>query len=259
MLALTLAAFVRAAEISAIKFIKYDDNVENMTLDAKPNQVVSLDLTENQTLIAKLEGLKGEAKHAFYVLEQGTYSIVENLQSKGTYAAKLNPRALAGLYKHPGEYSLKVSITYEGEKPIMTEIAKINFIANGEVIDNFTDVEWDFQKPHEQPGAFLVFVFEVASFVPIFILLVLLLINGCNFGYFPRNFFDAIFSITFVVAFGGFLYYFIYFWKHIHFEEMLKQLCVIFPALLILLRLALIGRAKMVARDVPAEEKVKTE
>lgn len=259
MLALSLAAFVRSAEITKIKFIKYEDDAEIMNLEKKGNEVASFNMTENQTVHATIVGPKTAAKNAFWVLEQGTYSIVDTLSPKTNYVAKLNPRILTGLYKHPGVYSLKVSISYEGETPIMKEIAKIDFIANGEVFDNFTDVEWDFQKPHAQPGRFIVHVFKLVSFAPIGVLIILLLINGCNCGYFPRNFFDAIFSITFVAAFGVFLYYFIIFWKTIHFEQMLLQLCIIFPSLLILLRLALRGRAKMAARDNQAVEKTKTE
>ena len=128
------------------------------------------------------------------------------------------------------------------------EIGTVDFIANGEVVDNWTDVEWDFQQPHKDPADSLINLFSMLMYAPLVILVLLLLVNGINCGYFPHNPIYALFSLAFVGAFGAFLYYFLIFWREIHFEDMLKQLCLILPVLGILLFFALQGRAKMVDR-----------
>ena len=145
------------------------------------------------------------------------------------------------------------------DSPLFWNVAKVNFVANGEVFDNFTDVEWDFQPPKQTPKVIVTQVFNILMFVPFLILVVLLLINGINCGYFPRNFFYAILSLAFVVAFGGFLAFFVYFWKYIHFEDMIKYTFIALLILGVLLHFALIGRNKEVQKNVVQEQKPKTE
>lgn len=239
----------------ALSVLDDDDGVVSQVMIREKSEE-TISLTENQTLTCKAKSSLDHAPvHAFYVLENGPYSLTGEMVFKNELSFRIKPKQLEQLYKHSALYSLKVSILVKDEDPIMKEIAKVQFTANGEVRDNFTDVEWDFQEPHKQPAAIVVKSLTFAMFVPLLVLLVLLCINGCNCGYFPHNFFDAIFSLTFVGALGAFFYYFIVFWRSINFEEMLKQLCIIIPALGLLLRLALSGRAKMVDRREAEKEK----
>ncbi|OHT03158.1 hypothetical protein TRFO_06832 [Tritrichomonas foetus] len=219
--------------------------------DLEPGQTTDIELTENQTLALSLETtLKKAPKHSACTLELGMHSIASTFSyTNGKLQLKFTPLRLAKLYKHSGKYSLSILVADDQlEKPFLWNVGTVNFIANNEVVDNFTDVEWDFQPPPATPPAIITYVFTLLMFAPFALLLILLLVNGINCGYFPRNFIDAIFSLAFVGCLGAFFYYFVVFWKSIHFEDMLKSLIPISVVLGVLLRRALIGRAKMVAR-----------
>lgn len=208
-------------------------------------------MTENNTLSVTLMTKYNKApKSHTLVLEQGIYSIASAMQFKsGNLSLALTKIKLQKLYKHSGEYTLSVLVLdNDMTKPLIWKLGTVDFQANGEVFDNFTDVEWDFQAPKPQPKEIIIKFFTLVQFAPLGIALILLLINGCNCGYFPHNFIDAIVSILFVVSLGAFFVFYVYFWKYIHFEDMLKYLCVAFLVLGVLLRGALVGRAKMVAR-----------
>jgi ABC-type microcin C transport system permease subunit YejB len=83
-------------------------------------------------------------------------------------------------------------------------------------------------------------------FVPFAILVVMLVANGSNFGYFPRVPLDVLVSIAVVAGLGAF---FVHFWLHVTFEQMCVYVLAFVAALGSLLRGTLKGRAKMVARD----------
>ena len=248
-----------SAKIEQIVFNVLDGNTVMDTQTIKGNDQAFLTLTENQTLSVDIKSnIKQQPQTAFYVFENLSHAISGNINFKSSLDFLIKPNQLKSLYKHAGIYSLKMTIHVKDDDPIMREIAKVDFIANGEVVDNWTDVEWDFQEPHKDPKDKIIQSFKYVMYIPLGILILLLLLNGCNLGYFPHNPIYALFSLAFVVAFGAFLYYFLVFWREIHFEDMLKQLCVIIPVLLVLLRFALVGRAKMVDKYAQPQ-KVKTD
>jgi hypothetical protein len=211
----------------------------------------SFTLNENFTLSLSLAGpFTSAPKHHVVVLESGIYSVsVPFIFKSPALTASLPPVKLRKLYKHSGTYNLRIMVSDRSlQAPLLWHAGIVAYEANGEVVDNFTDVEWDFEPPPKTPGRFLTQVFSLLMFVPFGILLILLLINGVNCGYFPNSFFGAIVSLSFVAGLGAFFAFFVYFWKYVTFEDMFKYLLVILPGLGILLRGALGGRAKMVAK-----------
>lgn len=227
--------------------------------DLSVRESTTVNLSENETLSLTLPTKFNAApKHTACTLELGAHSLSLPFQfsNKKELALSFTPLKLNRLYKHSGNYSLSLLVADKQlENPFIWKVGTVNFIANNEVVDNFTDVEWDFQPPPQTPKPIITQVFSLLMLVPFFILIILLLVNGINFGYFPHNFIDAIFSLAFVVAVGAFFFYFYIFWKQIHFEDMIKSLVPISLVLGFLLRRALIGRKKMAVQS----EKIKEE
>ena len=212
----------------------------------------AFDLNENHTLRVQLETrFESAPKSHVIVFEQGTHSVsfpFNFRQGQMTFA--FAPSKLKKLYKHGGPYSLRLMVADPSmEHPVFWTVADVNYITENEVVDNFTDVEWDFQPAPRTPPPLVTKVFTILMIVPFVILIFLLLVNGCNLGYFPKSFFDAIASLLFVIALGCFFVFFVYFWRALTFETMFKYLLVIVPVLGLLLRRALIGRAKMAIKD----------
>ena len=223
-----------------------------------PGKSFDFGITENETLSLSLRTtLKSAPKHHVVSLEHGMHTIAATMQWKnGNLEASFTPTKLKKLFKHSEDYSLNMFVADPSlGKPFSWTVGIVAFTANNEVVDNFTDVEWDFQPPHPTPSPFLTHIFNLLMLGPFGILIILLLVNGINFGYFPHNFIDAIFSMAFVACLGAFFYYFIVFWKSIHFEDMMRSLIPIVLVLGFLLRRALIGRAKMVARYAKTQAK----
>jgi hypothetical protein len=221
---------------------------KKLSLNASP---FSFELDENHTLSLTVASTFTSApKHHVVALESGPYSVSTVLNFKGgALSIALTSAKLRKLYKHSGKYNLRLAIADPLlEAPILWHVAVVDYIALGEVVDNFTDVEWDFTPPPKTPNPLLTTIFTYLMFVPLVVLLGLLLANGVNCGYFPRSFFDAIVSLAFVAGLGAFFAFFVYFWRYVTFEEMFKYLLGIVPLLGILLRGALGGRAKMAAR-----------
>jgi hypothetical protein len=209
-------------------------------------------LNENHTLALYLKSnFSSSPKHAIMAIESGVYSVTYPFVFKDRILSiVLAPPKLRKLHKHSGKYNLRIVVSDSlMAQPVIWHAGIVGYEANGEVVDNFTDVEWDFTPPPKTPNPMLTEVFTWLTLVPFVILLVLLLVNGVNCGYFPRGFVDAIFSLAFVAALGAFFAFFLYFWKYLTFEDMCKCLLGIAPVLGILLRGALGARAKMVAKD----------
>lgn len=221
-------------------------------------ETTNLNLSENETLSLTLSTKFTTApKHTACSLELGPHSLSFSFQFVNSKALQLSftPPKLKRLYKHSGNYSLSLLVADKQlENPLIWKVGTVNFIANNEVVDNFTDVEWDFQPPPVTPKPIITKVFSLLMLAPFALLIILLLANGINFGYFPHNFIDAIFSLAFVVGVGAFFYYFYIFWKQIHFEDMIKSLVPISLVLGFLLRRALIGRKKMVIQSQKVKE-----
>ena len=176
----------------------------------------TFDLTENQTLSLKLQTqFKSTPKSQVCVLELGVHSVTSLFNFRNGYLTlAFTPKKLSKLYKHSGVYDLKLMINDKVlNSPFFWNIAKVNFIANNEVVDNFTDVEWDFQPPKPTPKPIITQFFTIMMVVAFVILLFLLFANGINCGYFPHNFIDAVFSLAFVASLGAFFVFFVYFWK----------------------------------------------
>ena len=253
MLALLLSFSYSSEEIIKVIAKVKQGNDEVYSRSYQLGEKPTINCTENQTLVFSIKtSLKTKPKDRLIAMRLGIYEISGNMEfsAPNLYFA-FTPQKLARLYKHSGKYS--VTALYYADDfpvPVKSDLAYVNFQANNEVFDNFTDVEWDFQPPHPRIGAFKVKIFNILACFPIVFLVILLLLNGINFGYFPRNFFDAICSLAFIFSLGSFFAFFIYFWKNIHFEDMLKYLCLIVPVLGILLRGALRGRANMINNDV---------
>jgi len=229
--------------------------------DIIPGNIVETAMNESSTLTGTISGdFSKSMKYQNFALENGAYSITGSMTYRNNKLSfVINPAKLEKLYKHAGIYNLRIVIHDQSlDEPLIWTVAKIDYKAIGEDKDNFTDVEWDFQPAKKQPKEITIKVFTYATYLPLAVLVILLLKNGFNLGYFPRSL-EALPSLAFIAGFGGFLYYFIIFWKQITFEEMLLKLCMIIPILAILLRYALIGRSKMVLKNQKTENKVKTE
>jgi hypothetical protein len=251
MLALFLArAFSDASPISKLSIQILDGSKTVSEADLAPPERTSLALNENLTLqLVLATTFRAAPKHQVCVLESGVYSVSSPFSFKERkLSLALHPSKLRKLYKHAAVYNLRIAISDSAlSEPFLWEVGTINYETWGEVFDNFSDVEWDFQPDPKTPNALLTFVFTLVMFVPFGVFLLLLLLNGVNCGYFPRSPFDAIVSLAFVIGLGGFFGFFVYFWKFVTFEEMCKDLLVIVPVLGLLLRGALVGRAKMEA------------
>lgn len=235
--------------ITNIEAIVKDEKKPTSKKSYNLGEIPTISCTENETLSFFIStNIKSKPSDSVISIENGIHSISSVMTHKNSQLqATFSPNQLGHLNKHSAVYSVKILIYDSGmDKPLLEEIAKLDFTATGEDVDNFTDVEWDFQPPHPKLGSFKVKIFNVLACVPFGIFILLFFLNGINFGYFPRHFFDAIFSLVFVVSLGAFFVFFIYFWRKIHFEDMIKYLCFIVPVLGLLLRRALIGRAKMV-------------
>jgi hypothetical protein len=215
---------------------------ENLSFALNENWTLSLDLTT--TFLT-------QPKHQIVALESGVFSVSFLLNFKNghlTYA--LAPLKLKKLYKHSGVYNLRIMISDRRLKaPLFWHVGTVEYETWGEVVDNFTDTEWDFEPPPKTPNQLLTRVFTGLMFVPFVILLMLLGINGINFGYFPTSPLDALISLAFVIGLAAFFAFFVHFWKYITFEKMCVYVLAFIVALAPFLRGALTGRAKMVARD----------
>lgn len=228
----------------------------------KAGETAELDLSENQTLSLALEtNFAAAPKNSVAVLESGAHAVTSPFNYRsGSLTLAFTPTKLRRLYKHSGMYDLRLMVSDSAmDAPLFWSVAKVNFIANNEVVDNYTDVEWDFQPPKATPKAAVTRIFSALMFVPFLLLIVLLLANGVNCGYFPHNIFYAAMSLAFVAALGGFLAFFVYFWRYIHFEDMLRYMLGAMLILGVLLRFALVGRSKEVQKHVVQTEKPKTE
>lgn len=246
---LVAGAFAQA-KISSVSLNVLNKSQLLFSETLKPKESTTFELNENFTLKVEVKTtFKKAPKSHVIVMECGQYSVSYPMTFRDTKLSfNFLPNKLARLYKHSEKYNLRMMIADPSlDAPLFWDLAKVDFIANGEVVDNFTDVEWDFNPPEKTPSAFVTKMFTMALLAPCALLVILLLKNGINFGYFPRNFIDAIVSLMFVAGLGGFFLFFVYFWKYVHFEDMFKYLLMIVPVLALLLRGALIGRAKMAA------------
>jgi hypothetical protein len=218
----------------------------------KIDETIPLDLNENFTLSLTITTtFKSAPKYCVTTLQSGSYSVSFPMNFKDyKLTLAFTPQKLKKLYKKAATYDLEVIISDSSlDLPIFLKPAIVNYITDGEVKDNWTDVEWDFQPKPKTPQKIVVYVFSIVIFIPFAILIFLCTLNGVNFGYFPDSVIDAVLSLAFVVGLGAFLVFFVYFWKALTFEEMFKRLLVILPVLGVLLRCAMIGRAKMVAKS----------
>jgi hypothetical protein len=118
------------------------------------------------------------------VFESGIYSVSLSFAYKdkklllGLVCSNLHK-----LYKHPGVYNVKIAIADSSRSnPYLWDVGTPKYETWGEVFDNLTHVEWDFQPDGKTPNPFLTFVFTCVMFVPFGIFLLLLLLNGFNCG-----------------------------------------------------------------------------
>lgn len=247
---LAASSFCARAVLSSVQLNVTDQGANVFAQQLKPGETASFDLNENYTLKLELSTtFSTPPKSHAVVFEGGAHSVSFPLSFRqGRLSIVFTPHKLYRLYKHAGSYNIRVMVADPSmDRPIFWHVAVVNYITENEVVDDFTDVEWDFQPPPRTPSAFVTRVFTLVMFVPFGVLMVLLLANGCNLGYFPRSI-EALWSLLFVSGLAGFFAFFIYFWRYVTFEEMFKYLLVIVPVLGILLRGALVGRAKMAAK-----------
>lgn len=253
-----LSVFSTQSSIGPLKIIIKKGSFVAWDEKLSLGETTSFNLTENETLSLSLATDFAEApSYTSCVLELGSHAVTSTFkyQKSKSLVADFTPIKLKKLYKHSGKYQLSLLVSDQSsEKPFTWKIGTVDFIANNEVVDNFTDVEWDFQPPPATPKLLITETFNLLMLLPFAILIILLLINGINCGYFPRNFIDAIFSLAFVVCLGAFFGYFYIFWKDIYFEDMIKSLVPISLVLGFLLRRALIGRKKMIVRSSQRED-----
>ena len=216
---------------------------ESYLLGEKP----TITCTENQSLSFSIQtNLTTRPKNSIITMRLGVHEISGLMEfTAPNLRFQFTPQKFFELYKHSGIYTV-TALYCNSPPPVKYDLAYVNFQANNEVVDNFTDVEWDFQPPHPRISGSKVYLFNILAFVPICFLIFLYFLNGINFDYFPNNLFDSICSLAFIISLALFFAYFIIFWKKIHFEDMLKSLCFIVPILGILLRGALRGRKRMV-------------
>ena len=247
---LAASSFCATAQLSSLQLDVTDQTETVFTTQLKPGETAKLDLNENHTFKLDLATtFLAAPKSHVVVFEAGAHSVSFPMSFRqGHLSIVFTPLKLRRLYKHPGLYNVRVMVADPAmERPMFWHVAVVNYITENEVVDNFTDVEWDFQPPAKTPSAFLTRLFTLIMVVPFFVLIVLLLANGLNCGYFPRSV-EALFSMLFTVALGAFFAFFVYFWRYVTFEEMFKYLLVIVPVLGLLLRGALVGRAKMAVK-----------
>ena len=239
-----------SAAVSSLSLQVKGASETEFSAQLKPGESTAFDLNENHTLQIEIATTFLAAPKSHVVsLEAGSHSVSFPFAFRqGKLSITFTQAKLKRLYKHAGVYNLRVMVADPLlARPLFWDVAKVTYVTEGEVVDNFEDVEWDFQPPVKTPNAFVVRVFTLIMIVPFAALLLLLLANGCNCGYFPHSI-EAIFSMLFVAGLAGLLAFFVYFWRYVTFEEMFKYLLVIVPVLGILLRGALVGRAKMAAK-----------
>jgi hypothetical protein len=219
---------------------------ENFSFTLNENWTLSLDLTTT---------FPTSPQHHVVSLSSGVFSVSSPLNFKsGHLTLALTPVRLRKLYKHSAVYDLRLMVAdHRLAAPLFWSVARVDYETWGEVVDNFTDTEWDFEPPPKTPSPLLTNVFSALMFVPFGLLLVLLVRNGINFGYFPRAPFDALVSLAFVAGLGAFFAFFHHFWKHVTFEKMCVYVLAFIAGLAPLLRGALKGRAKMVASDAKSK------
>ena len=247
---LVTAALCATPTVSSLSLRVANSSSTEFSAQLKPGDATAFDLNENHTLHVELATtFTAPPKVHVVALECGSYSVSFPFTFRqGKLSIAFTPLKLRKLYKHAEVYNLRLLVSDPQLKaPLFWDVAKVTYITDGEVVDNYEDVEWDFQPPVKTPSGFVVRVFTLIMFVPFAVLLVLLLANGCNCGYFPRSI-EAVISLAFVAGLGAFFAFFIYFWRYVTFEEMFKYLLVIVPVLGILLRGALVGRAKMAVK-----------
>jgi hypothetical protein len=260
MLALLLAfTFCDQNSISKLSIEILNNSKVVHSVKLSPPEATSLSLNENLTLqLALTTTFRSIPKHHVCVIESGIYSVSSPFSYKDKQLTiAFAPSKLRKLYKHAAVYNLRLAVADPSlPAPLFWNVGTIDYETWGEVFDNFTDVDWDFQPDPKTPNPFLTFVFTLVMFVPFGIFLLLLLLNGVNCGYFPRSLLDAGVSLAFVICLGGFFAFFVYFWKFLTFEEMCRDLLGIVPVLGVLLRGALVVRAKLERRSNVKEVKV---
>jgi hypothetical protein len=248
----TAAVAVDAVEIRHLHIHVTDGS--NSILDRKieVGEKVSFELNENWTLSLDLTTtFLSQPRSQVVAIESGVFSVSSPLNFKnGHLTFSFTPAKLRKLYKHSDVYNLKIMVAdHRLDSPLFWWVGRIDYTTWGEVVENFTDTEWDFEPPPKTPSPLLTKVFTGLMVVPFAILLLLLGVNGINFGYFPNSPIDALISLVFVAGLGFFFAFFVHFWKYVTFEKMCVYLLGFIAALGPLLRGALRGRAKMVARD----------
>ena len=244
--------FILGAEFqigSLTATVKFNGTVISTESISYPSKISTV-LNENQTMeILVQTTFDKKPFHSVFLMENSVYHISSPFMfRKPNLQILLNPTTLSKLYKHSGKYSMSMMVADPSlNEPFAWDFGDVEFSANGEVVDNFTDTEWDFQKEGARPKVTITLAFTGLMILPLIVLVVLLFSNKCNCGYFPRSF-DAFFTLVFIASLGALYYLFFVFWKRINFIDMLKYLCIVLPLMGISLRRALIGRAKMAAR-----------
>jgi hypothetical protein len=209
---------------------------ENMPFGLNDNWTLSLDF-------AKI--FQTSPKHHVVALESGVFSVSSALNFKAEYLTLA--LAPTRLHKHSAVYDLRLIVADQRvAAPLFWSVARVEYETWGEFVKTFADTEWDFEPPPKTPSPLLTKVFTGLMFVPFAVLVVMLVANGINFGYFPRAPLDVLVSITFVAGLGAF---FVHFWLHVTFEQMCVYVLVFVATLGPLLRGALKRGSKMVARD----------
>lgn len=227
-----------------------DESKKTQTIKQDINKKISnLRISENHTMTIRLfSDSNGANMSNYWSIFNSFYSIsgLFTLSDK-SMTTTIRPRGFEKLYKHSGIYNLEVMVS-SSDTASVYDIGTIDFYANGEVMDNWTDVEWDFQVPVKQPRKSIIYLFTLLSYLPLVALIVLLSWNDFNFGYHPSTY-HAVFTDGFTILFGYLLYRFYVFWRSINFEDFIAELSMIVPILLVFLHFALKGRAMMVRND----------